>query len=275
MNRATTHDRTTLSASPAFPHQGPSSQPDPTIKVAWLSLLIQFFAGGAALGMFLAITTLFSAGSTYDGLLSMIGAGLVGAFISGIAMVLALLLGLPLRLARPLRHWWVHRGWWLPLACAVVGLFGIVIAFIGPWASDVFVPSEGPGIPEGYIREPNPVMYFGSIGIAALGLCHLMIPSKRAKAPATPTIEEVRAQIDQLDRRIVELIAERQSWVVTAGTLKKDEQAVRAPARVEQVIEKVRGLAEEAGASPKVVERTYRALIAAFIDLELDHHRGK
>lgn len=90
-----------------------------------------------------------------------------------------------------------------------------------------------------------------------------------------PTIEEVRTQIDALDRQIVELIAERQRWVVTAGSLKKDEQAVRAPARVEQVIDKVRGLAEEAGASPDVVERTYRAMIAAFIDLELEEHLSK
>ena len=89
------------------------------------------------------------------------------------------------------------------------------------------------------------------------------------------TIEEVRAQIDSLDRRIVELIAERQQWVVAAGSLKKDEQAVRAPARVEQVIDKVRALADSAGASPDVVERSYRALIAAFIDLELDQHRSK
>lgn len=90
-----------------------------------------------------------------------------------------------------------------------------------------------------------------------------------------PSIEEVRTQIDALDRQIVELIAERQRWVVTAGSLKKDEQAVRAPARVEQVIDKVRGLAEEAGASPDVVERTYRAMIAAFIDLELEEHLRK
>ena len=86
-------------------------------------------------------------------------------------------------------------------------------------------------------------------------------------------IDAVRAEIDALDRRIVELIAERQKWVVVAGSLKKNEDAVRAPARVEQVIAKVRALAVEAGASPEVVERTYRALIAAFIDLELDHHR--
>lgn len=90
---------------------------------------------------------------------------------------------------------------------------------------------------------------------------------------ADMTIDGIRHQIDLIDRRIVELIAERQTWVIAAGALKKDEQAVRAPARVEQVIAKVRALAEEHGASPEVVERTYRALVSAFIDLELDHHR--
>ena len=90
----------------------------------------------------------------------------------------------------------------------------------------------------------------------------------------TPAIETVRSEIDALDRQIVALIAERQQWVIAAGALKKDEEAVRAPARVEQVITKVRDLAEAAGASPDVVERTYRALIAGFIDLELTHHRA-
>jgi isochorismate pyruvate lyase len=89
------------------------------------------------------------------------------------------------------------------------------------------------------------------------------------------TLESVRANIDALDRSIVGLIAERQKWVVAAASLKKDEDGVRAPARVEQVIAKVRGLAAEVGASPDVVERTYRALIAAFIDLELERHRAQ
>ncbi|MCA0380408.1 MAG: chorismate mutase [Actinobacteria bacterium] len=89
------------------------------------------------------------------------------------------------------------------------------------------------------------------------------------------TLESVRANIDALDRSIVGLIAERQKWVVAAASLKKDEDGVRAPARVEQVIARVRGLAAEVGASPDVVERTYRALIAAFIDLELERHRAQ
>lgn len=88
------------------------------------------------------------------------------------------------------------------------------------------------------------------------------------------SLEEVRARINELDQRIVKLIAERQRCVVAAGALKADEQAVRAPDRVEQVIAKVRALAESEGASPEVVERSYRAMIAAFIDLELDQHRA-
>lgn len=87
-------------------------------------------------------------------------------------------------------------------------------------------------------------------------------------------LEKVRTQIDAVDRRIVALIAERQKWVLAAGALKKTEQDVRAPSRVEAVIDKVRALALETGASPSVVERTYRALIAGFIDLELENLRS-
>lgn len=87
--------------------------------------------------------------------------------------------------------------------------------------------------------------------------------------PQTASLHDVRAAIDSLDGQIVELIANRQRWVEAAGTLKSDEQAVRAPDRVEQVISKVRGLAFEHGASPEVVEAAYRALIAAFIEHEL------
>ncbi len=95
-------------------------------------------------------------------------------------------------------------------------------------------------------------------------------------APAPSSMEEVRAGIDVLDRQIIELVAARQQYVERAGELKRgqDASAVRAPARVEEVIGKVRARAEAAGASPDVVEATYRAMIGAFIELELGVHRG-
>ncbi|RUR01721.1 chorismate mutase [Labedella endophytica] len=88
-------------------------------------------------------------------------------------------------------------------------------------------------------------------------------------------IDDVRAEIDAVDRDIVRLIAQRQRSVVEAGLMKVDRHAVRAPGRVEQVVDKVRTLADEAGADPEVVERTYRAMIGAFIDLELSVHERR
>jgi isochorismate pyruvate lyase len=86
------------------------------------------------------------------------------------------------------------------------------------------------------------------------------------------SLDEVRAQIDRLDREIVALLAERGDYVRQAARFKKTSADVAAPARVEQVIGKVRGLAGEKGADPVVVERVYRAMIAAFIDAEHKEH---
>lgn len=89
-----------------------------------------------------------------------------------------------------------------------------------------------------------------------------------------PALAAVREAVDALDVEIVGLIADRQRWVERAAAVKagRGTDAVRAPARVEQVVAKVRGLAQEQGASPVVVEATYRAMIAAFIELELAEH---
>lgn len=86
------------------------------------------------------------------------------------------------------------------------------------------------------------------------------------------SIEEVRQHIDRLDRDIVTLLAERGQFVKQAAAFKTTQQDVRAPARVEQVIAKVKALSQDAGANPHVVEQVYRAMIAAFIEAELAEH---
>lgn len=86
------------------------------------------------------------------------------------------------------------------------------------------------------------------------------------------SIEDVRQHIDNIDRKLVALLAQRGNLVTQAAAFKKTTDDVRAPARVEQVISKVRDIARESGASAEVVERVYRAMIAAFIDDELKTH---
>lgn len=89
-----------------------------------------------------------------------------------------------------------------------------------------------------------------------------------------PSLDRIRHEIDTIDGQVIALLAARQGWVEAAGRAKAGQtsDAVRAADRVEQVIAKVRDLASARGLSPEVAERTYRAMIAAFIDHELAIH---
>ncbi|GAA1032908.1 hypothetical protein GCM10009557_32930 [Virgisporangium ochraceum] len=60
-----------------------------------------------------------------------------------------------------------------------------------------------------------------------------------------------------------------------AAAFKRDEHAVRAPDRVEQVVAAVRAKAVSAGLEPAVAEAVWRSMIAAFIEVELDRHRRR
>ena len=84
------------------------------------------------------------------------------------------------------------------------------------------------------------------------------------------SLSEVRENIDRIDRDLVRLMAERQKYVAEAGRFKANPAAVSAPARVEQVIEKVKTLAREQGLAEAVAEKTFRAMIAGFEDYERD-----
>ena len=86
------------------------------------------------------------------------------------------------------------------------------------------------------------------------------------------SLNEVRQQIDRVDRELVALIAERGHYVRQAAGLKKTAAEIPAPQRVAQVLARVDALARESGADPMVVAATWRAMIAAFIEAEQGAH---
>ncbi|GAA1645458.1 chorismate mutase [Actinoplanes couchii] len=89
----------------------------------------------------------------------------------------------------------------------------------------------------------------------------------------TSALAGIRAAIDELDADLVRLLARREDLVRRAAPLKTDGHSVRAPERVAQVVARVRALADEAGADPDLVERIYRDMIQAYIDMETVEHR--
>lgn len=88
------------------------------------------------------------------------------------------------------------------------------------------------------------------------------------------SLEEVRACIDDVDRRLVAALAQRHRYVLQAARFKQTDADVRAPARVEQVIAKVRALAGTEGVDPDLVEALYRQMIDRFIELEAAAQRS-
>ncbi len=89
------------------------------------------------------------------------------------------------------------------------------------------------------------------------------------------SLDEVRANIDVIDSKIVALICEREQYILQAASFKKSESEVKAPSRVEQVIEKVRIIAKQYNGNEIIVEKVYRTMIEAFINREMNEYKGK
>jgi isochorismate pyruvate lyase len=83
------------------------------------------------------------------------------------------------------------------------------------------------------------------------------------------SIDEVRNNINNIDEQIVKLIAQRSEFVKQAAKFKKDSDDVKAPERVEEVINKVKDLAKSTSANEEVLENVYRTMINSFIKAEM------
>ncbi|OUR77181.1 chorismate mutase [Alphaproteobacteria bacterium 46_93_T64] len=89
------------------------------------------------------------------------------------------------------------------------------------------------------------------------------------------SMSDVRENIDRIDKDLVKLLSERSRYVKKAAEFKKDEQDVRAPARVEDVVSKVRELSQNEGFNPNITEQIYRTMIDCFINMELEEFEGQ
>lgn len=104
-----------------------------------------------------------------------------------------------------------------------------------------------------------------------------MKPSEIAATRAADCIsmDEVRAEIDRIDRVLVALIAERQSYIEAAARIKDHESDVRVEWRIEDVVAKVLSAAKREGLSPEIAEPVWRELIERCIAHEHDCWRAR
>jgi len=80
---------------------------------------------------------------------------------------------------------------------------------------------------------------------------------------STPTLDDARDRIDEIDRQVVELLAERLSIVDDLCEVKAEtDRTVRDPDREDELLAHVRTVAAEAGLSPELAHRIYEEVLS-------------
>ncbi|WP_171121842.1 MULTISPECIES: chorismate mutase [unclassified Ruegeria] len=76
------------------------------------------------------------------------------------------------------------------------------------------------------------------------------------------SMQELRAQIDKLDRQLIEKLVARAGYIDRASQLKPAEGLpARIPDRVEEVVQRVRASSDDLGMDPDLAEQMWRILI--------------
>lgn len=85
---------------------------------------------------------------------------------------------------------------------------------------------------------------------------------------ACKNIDEVRAEIDRLDKELVSLLAERTGYVNQAVNYKSNPGEAVVEWRIREVVKNVRDLAEKENMDPNIAEAVWRCMIDQFIEHE-------
>ena len=83
------------------------------------------------------------------------------------------------------------------------------------------------------------------------------------------TIQEIRTEIDRIDRQVIALFGERFQYVQEIVRFKSNEEEVEAKPRYDEVLKIRREWAKENGINPDVVETIYKTLMKYFIDEQM------
>lgn len=93
------------------------------------------------------------------------------------------------------------------------------------------------------------------------------------KAPDCRNMTDVRTEIDRVDHALVDLLAERWTYVDRAWIFKRSPEEASVPWRNKEVIEKVRTRAENTGMPPEMAEALWRLIIGWGIQYEEERLR--
>ncbi|MDD5571756.1 MAG: chorismate mutase [Bacteroidales bacterium] len=92
----------------------------------------------------------------------------------------------------------------------------------------------------------------------------------KLKAEECRSIEDIRRQIDIIDKEIIKLISKRASFVKEVVKFKKpDKESIAAKDRYKVVVEERKKWAKELGFNEEVIQKIYQTMLDYFIEMQL------
>ena len=89
------------------------------------------------------------------------------------------------------------------------------------------------------------------------------------------SLEEVRDEVDIIDDKIVDLIAQRNALIRQAASFKQSVEEVKAKDRVDSIIARLRHRALQNGLSANLIEELYTKMIEEMVETEIAEFRNK
>jgi len=95
------------------------------------------------------------------------------------------------------------------------------------------------------------------------------------KASECKNMDDIRLEIDTIDKELISLISRRAKYVNKAADFKKSETDVKAPKRVEQMLAQRKIWAEEQNINPSFIEKLFSDMVNYFINKEMQEWKIK
>ncbi len=89
------------------------------------------------------------------------------------------------------------------------------------------------------------------------------------------SMEQIRAEVNKIDREIIGLLGKRLAYVRSAVAFKPDEESIRRPDHWDRFFAARKSWAAEEGYDPEVIEAMYRILYDFTIKVQLALHDRK
>ena len=88
------------------------------------------------------------------------------------------------------------------------------------------------------------------------------------------SINELRADIDKLDTKLVDLISDRTHLIRKASSFKNSVEEVKAIDRIDFIMQRVRHKAIELGISPNMISDLFTIMIDEMVETEIAEFRN-